>query len=56
MDNEKFVNPDVKEVPAPVREPAKGFALASFFTMGFVNHGDSEVQVKKGLEAFDIDD
>ena len=31
MDNEKFVNPDVKEVSAPVREPAKGFALASFF-------------------------
>ena len=32
------------------------FALASFFTMGFVKHGDSEVQTKKGLEAFDLDD
>ena len=32
------------------------FALAAFFTMGFVKHGDSEVQTKKGLEAFDLDD
>ena len=32
------------------------FALASFFTMGFVNHGDNKVVGKKGLEAFDIDD
>ena len=30
MDNEKYVNPDVKEVPAPVEQPAKGLALASF--------------------------
>ena len=29
MDNEKFVNPDVKEVPAPVEQPAKKLALAS---------------------------
>ena len=32
------------------------FALASFFTMGFVKHGDNKVEGKKGLEAFDIDD
>ena len=32
------------------------FALASFFTMGFVNHGDNKVEGKKGLEAFDIED
>ena len=32
------------------------FALASFFTMGFVRHGDNKVEGKKGLEAFDIDD
>ena len=32
------------------------FALASFVTMGFVNHGDNKVEVKKGLEAFDMDD
>ena len=29
MDNEEFVNPDVKEVPAPVEQPAKKLALAS---------------------------
>ena len=32
------------------------FALASFFTMGFVKHGDNKVEGKKGLEAFDIED
>ena len=32
------------------------FALASFFTMGFVRHGDTKVEGKKGLEAFDMDD
>ena len=32
------------------------FALASFVTMGFVNHGDNKVEGKKGLEAFDMDD
>lgn len=32
------------------------FALASFFTMGFVRHGDSAAPVKKGLEAFDVED
>ena len=32
------------------------FALGSFFTMGFVNHGDNKVEGKKGLEAFDMDD
>ena len=32
------------------------FALASFFTMGFVNHGDVTADFKKGLEAFDTDD
>ena len=32
------------------------FALASFFTMGLVKHGDNKVEGKKGLEAFDIDD
>ena len=32
------------------------FALASFATMGFVNHGDNKAEGKKGLEAFDIDD
>ena len=30
MDNEKFVNTDVKEVPAPAEPPAKGLTLASF--------------------------
>ena len=32
------------------------FALASCFTMGFVRHGDSAAPVKKGLEAFDMED
>ena len=32
------------------------FALAAFVTMGFVNHGDNKVEIKKGLEAFDMDD
>ena len=32
------------------------FALGSFFTMGFVHHGDNKVEGKKGLEAFDMDD
>ena len=32
------------------------FALASFLTMGFVNHGDNKVEGKKGLEAFDMED
>ena len=32
------------------------FALASFFTMAFVKHGDNKVAVKKGLEAFDMED
>ncbi len=32
------------------------FALASFFTMGLVKHGDNKVEAKKGLEAFDMDD
>ena len=32
------------------------FALGSFFTMGFVRHGDNKIEVKKGLEAFDFDD
>ena len=32
------------------------FALASFFTMGFVKHGDNKVEGKKGLEAFDLED
>ncbi len=32
------------------------FVTASFITMGFVKHGDNKVEVKKGLEAFDIDD
>ena len=32
------------------------FALASFFTMGLVKHGDNKVEGKKGLEAFDMDD
>lgn len=32
------------------------FAFASCITMGFVRHGDSRVEAKKGLEAFDVDD
>ena len=29
------------------------FALGSFFTMGFVKHGDNKVEAKKGLEALE---
>ncbi len=33
------------------------FVFGSFLTMGFVKHGDTKVEVKKGLEAFDaLDD
>ena len=32
------------------------FVAGSFVTMLFVKHGDNKVEVKKGLEAFDIDD
>lgn len=32
------------------------FIAAAFLTMSMVKHGDSEVTVKKGLEAFDVDD
>jgi MFS family permease len=32
------------------------FITAAFLTMRMVKHGDSEVTVKKGLEAFDVDD
>ena len=32
------------------------FITAAFLTMSMVKHGDSEVIVKKGLEAFDVDD
>ncbi len=32
------------------------FAAASWVTMGFVRHGDNKVEVKKGLEAFDLED
>ena len=32
------------------------FALGSFFTMGFVRHGDNKIEAKKGLEAFDVED
>ena len=32
------------------------FALGSFVTMGFVKHGDTKVEGRKGLEAFDMDD
>jgi MFS family permease len=32
------------------------FITAAFLTMSMVKHGDSEVTVKKGLEAFDVDD
>lgn len=32
------------------------FVACAFITMGFVKHGDSKVEAKKGLEAFDIDD
>ena len=32
------------------------FVFASFITMNFVLHGDNRVEVKKGLEAFDVED
>lgn len=32
------------------------FVFASFITMGFVKHGDTKVEAKKGLEAFDVED
>lgn len=32
------------------------FVFASFITMGFVRHGDNKVEVKKGLEAYDVED
>ena len=32
------------------------FVFASFLTMGFVRHGDNRVEVKKGLEAYDVED
>ena len=32
------------------------FVFCSFITMGFVKHGDNKVEIKKGLEAFDMDD
>ena len=32
------------------------FITAAFLTRSMVKHGDSEVTVKKGLEAFDVDD
>ena len=32
------------------------FVFGSFLTMGFVRHGDNRVEVKKGLEAFDVED
>ncbi len=32
------------------------FVALSFVTMCFVRHGDNRVEVKKGLEAFDVDD
>ena len=32
------------------------FVFGSFITMGFVRHGDNKVEVKKGLEAFDVED
>lgn len=32
------------------------FVACAFITMSFVKHGDSKVETKKGLEAFDIDD
>lgn len=35
---------------------ASTFVFISFVTMGFVTHGDNKVPVKKGLEAFDIED
>ena len=32
------------------------FSLLAFITMCFVKHGDSKAQIKKGLEAFDVED
>ena len=32
------------------------FVAASCVTMGFVRHGDNRIPVKKGLEAFDVED
>ncbi len=32
------------------------FVFCSFLTMGMVRHGDSRVEAKKGLEAFDVED
>ena len=32
------------------------FVALSFVTMCFVMHGDNKIEVKKGLEAFDVDD
>ncbi len=32
------------------------FVFASFITMYFVKHGDNKVEIKHGLEAFDVDD
>jgi MFS family permease len=32
------------------------FVAASFVTMLFVKHGDSKVEAKKGLDAFDVED
>ena len=32
------------------------FVAGSFVTMAFVKHGDVKPEVKKGLEALDIDD
>ena len=31
------------------------FAFISFVTMCFVRHGDTKIERKKGLEAFDVD-
>ncbi len=32
------------------------FVMLSFVTMCFVKHGDNKIEVKKGLEAFDVED
>ena len=32
------------------------FVFGSFITMAFVKHGDNKVEVKRGLEAFDVED
>ena len=32
------------------------FVAGSFVTMLFVKHGDSKIEAKKGLEAFDVED